>query len=402
MAPLDIGIGVGGGMGRRHGAVSTLSPVEQILSYSAPSYEGFVGTKGLIPNTVHSTNTQIMAETRHFMRAAVSTFKLVFCNFYINGSGVEVDGGSSCTVTASVSTSRAGPWTRVQFSGVDAGSISAGAILVSDAVSFPLSDGDEFFVRSYKVWSGSGRALYEDTEAGQSANGNLFRIGTSVTDSTGGGAFTGNANNFWSGPCAVVGETTKASILEIGDSISYGYNDEYISNADIGFLSRTFGPSLGYAKISRASDTAQAFVASNGKRLLLKDYASHVVCNYGINDISSGRTGAELKSDIETIAALFTQPFYESTITPKTTSTDSWATLVNQTIFSGNTERGNYNDALRAGSVSGVDGVFDPCAVLEDDYLNNGGKWAVGLTDDGLHPDAEGHAAAALYMTSGA
>ena len=375
------------------------------VTYAIPYYNygtlRAVATRGVMPNTRHATNTQTMAQSRHFARDAVSAIRLVASNWYVQVSGgvaSETGSGGTMTVTASVSTDLSS-WTPVTWGGNSSASIADGDNAVSDDVAISLTDGQEFYVRMWKSVAGSGRAIYCNVYS-DSTNNELFRIGTSVTDSTDGSAFTGTANEYFAGPTAILGITAKPAILIIGDSISYGLNDTY-SPSDSGDLGK-FAPSIGsdfaYIMAARSSDLAQQFLASSAKRVALATYATHVIGGHGRNDLDLGRTAAEIEADIESIAGLFSIPVWWDTIPPRTSSTDSFATVENQTVSSTNTHRATVNDWLRAGPAA-LAGAFDSCQAIENDPDNNDGKWKAGsITSDGQHPNGDGYA---LIASSG-
>jgi lysophospholipase L1-like esterase len=102
---------------------------------------------------------------------------------------------------------------------------------------------------------------------------------------------------------------------------------------------------------------------------------------------------------------------YGSLITPNATSTDAFATTVNQTPASGwggsATRRGYFNDQLRTdpNSVLRLAGLIDPNVYLEDGYPTETSKWVVNgsanyATLDGTHPNSVAAALAAAAISS--
>jgi lysophospholipase L1-like esterase len=370
--------------------------IRALLLSSLPAYWGPVATRGRIPDLIHATNTQIMSQTRHFARDSFSSIKLVVANWAAVGlSGPtrveEANCGAEMSVTASVSTDLS-TWTRVKWSGLDTGTVAIGGTQESDETAFSVGQGGVFYVR---LWKSCATGIsYCGTGTGDSGNSDLFRIGTSVVDSTDGSAFTSSAANFSAPPVAILARTRKPTVLLIGDSISWGYGDTYTNNAsgDIGKLSRSIGASLGYINCARSSDDAQRYLLSGTKRTALQQYVSHVIGGHGRNDLDNARTAAQIKADILSIAALFSKPVYWDTISPMSTSTDAWATVVNQTTSASNTARATVNDWLRT-TPGGLTGVFDSCIALENSPATNDGKWIASYTGDGQHPSPTGYAA---------
>lgn len=335
-----------------------------------------------------------MAQTRHIARATVSSVKLVCSNWYLLvSSGVvsEATSGGTMTVTASVSKDRV-TWTPVTWGGSASASIADGEDAASDAVSIALSDGDDFWVRMWRSVSGGFIVYCENME--NTSNFDITRVGTSVTDCTDGTSFTNNALGFTGGPTAILGLTTKPGVLLIGDSVAYGTGGNYDTSTtgDVGKFAPSIGASYGYIMGARATDSAADFVAGATKRIALQAYASHVVSDFGRNDLDDGRTAAQIKADITSIAGAFTIPVWWDTITPKSTSTDSWATTVNQTTVANNSVRIEVNSWLRAGQ-SFLGGCFDSCPGVENDAVNADGKYKASYTADGIHPNATGYAA---------
>jgi hypothetical protein len=112
-------------------------------------------------------------------------------------------------------------------------------------------------------------------------------------------------------------------------------------------------------------------------------------------------------------------PVYQTTITPRTTSTDGWATVANQTVVAGcGQPRTDLNAWLRAGApVNGsgtpvaigtagavpcpyLTGIYDAAATVEDATDPTKWKAATVLTGDGVHPNATGHALMAAAINT--
>lgn len=359
-----------------------------------PAYTGFIATRGYFPNRLHATNTQLMSQTRHIARETVASLKLVFANAYLTaGTVAETAAGSAATITASISKSPSGPWTSFTFTGTAADS----SLIVSDPLAFALTRDEVFYVRRWSGWTGSGKCVYAESQ-GDAANGDTFRIGTSVVDVTAGGTPSGgsSANSFYGGPLAIIGQTTQPSVLLIGDSIGYGVtsgsNTTRNAQGDSGIVLRALGANLAYCNASRSNDAVQMFLASNTLRRQLGQWASHVVTDYGRNDLDVSRTAAQIKADLESIPALYGKPLWQTTITPKSSSSDSFATVGNQTVASTNAARNTLNTAIKAG-LSGFAGAFDICPAIENDAAAGDGKWKALHTPDGTHPSETGYAA---------
>jgi hypothetical protein len=163
-------------------------------------------------------------------------------------------------------------------------------------------------------------------------------------------------------------------------------------------------------------------------RSSLAPYANAAIIEYGTNDFANtGTTLASFEANVisiwKTLRADGVQVIYETTLTPRTTSTDTWTTLAGQGPFAPATSNGpgcyrtGYNDWLRdgapmtsggaalpAGTTSAVvragqtgsplTGVFDITPFVESS--TDSAIWAVNgtinyLTTDGIHPTATAH-----------
>jgi lysophospholipase L1-like esterase len=139
--------------------------------------------------------------------------------------------------------------------------------------------------------------------------------------------------------------------------------------------------------------------------ILRKCNSEVILMACGINDISAGQTESQLKTVVKTFLDQYTgvKKIY-STITPRASSTDTLATVVNQypvANTAGNaSRRGFINTELRAGKCLeyGADYYWDRCIPSEYDYANSSGKWDFGpsaetpyaYTKDGLRPTSVG------------
>lgn len=123
----------------------------------------------------------------------------------------------------------------------------------------------------------------------------------------------------------------------------------------------------------------------------------YVIVGEGTNDIASGMTLAQYQPKALAIATWFSATgikVYFGTIPPRTTSTDSWATLANQTVAASEAQRLAINEWLRT-IPAPITGILDVAAAVE-----TSGKWNVGTTADGIHPKAAGYDAIATALES--
>lgn len=327
-----------------------------------------------------------MTRSRHIARDNINGLQIALANWYVDGvTFVETGTGSTASVTASVEYP-VGVFTQIKFAGAVTGTIPTLTTLVSDVANVSIPNGANFYIR---VWrSNSGGIVF--TNVGQdSTNGDLFKY-SGVTDLTMGGAFTSSDATNMSFPSAIIAQTVNPSVALIGDSRVSGLNDIFSDNSgDKGELARGIGPNLGYIQMGIPSDQALKFVASHNLRVALGNFCSHIVVNYGINDLSTGgRSDAQIQGDLNTIRGYFpTKKVFLATMPPSTTSSDSWATVANQAVKAFEANR-VLNNNWRRTTPAGYAGYFEVANVVETG--NNSGFWKVDgtaskYTADGVH-----------------
>lgn len=367
-----------------------LGGVERLL----PSYLGQVATRTLVPSNTATLNKQFSTRRYMFARDNITSLQLVIPNWYVKTAttGAETAQGGTMTVTASIEYP-AGVYTQVLFSGVPSSVIANGDTLVSDACSVSIPRGAKFFVRMF-VQCETGVIFANGSQIVDTTNGDFSRYAASgLSDVTMGGTApttVDNANTFTA--AAVIAYTRRQSIFLMGDSLTAGSGDSVSdTTGDNGILARSVGPSFAYINAGCPGDRAYWAAANYTKRAALASYCSHVVCALGTNDFYAGsKTSAQTKTAVESLKtmAAASKPFFVTTITPRTTSTDSWATTANQTAVAGNTNRVTYNGVVRAGSISGAAGFFEIADVVES--ARDSGLWKVNAsaswyTADGTH-----------------
>jgi hypothetical protein len=327
----------------------------------------------------------MMTRTGHISRASITSLQVIWPGLVTPESTV----AGTHTLTASIEYP-AGTFTQVKFSGVASGTVPAGGQLMSDAVTVTIPDGSTFWVRSY--WVSDTQILYADNVL-TTVFGDGCEFGASgITDKTMSGTVALSLNVGYM-PIAIIGTTTKPSLLLLGDSICMGYADSFNGTdpGDKGILARSIGPSFGYINAGCIGELAQGYVTTNAKRTALATYCTHIVTQYGINDLVNSRTAAQLKTDMQSIIALTAKPTYVATLTPKSGSTDTWATTGNQTADATVTApRVTYNASVRTGLV-GAAGFFEIGDAVEN--VRDTDIWKAGYTGDGLHPNRTGNVA---------
>jgi lysophospholipase L1-like esterase len=313
-----------------------------------------------------------------------------------NYSGSEAAPGATTAITASVEYPP-GVFQQIKFSTSSSGTIPNGGALVSDYLTLTntIVNGDKFWIRCHLVNS-AGCTINVETSGAYCDLGFMGdRYEASGTDLTMSGDISFTLQNESYHP-TVIAPITAPSVLILGDSVVLGVTDTVDPNSvvdpsgDRGAVARTTGPKFGYANCGFPGETATTFVSSHTQRLSLLPYCTHVIINYGTNDVFAGDSKATIEGHLTTIYGLCTgKTVFQTTIVPRTTSTDSWATATNQTVLSQESVRTTLNDDFRAGTFKPAGGIFNICSPVETSL--NSGKWTFPTkTDDGIHPNHNG------------
>lgn len=350
---------------------------------SAPTTETVIASRCTIPASLE-TELQCNSRTVHTAVDALTSVKLVLPNWYADNTGEHAVTGSA-SVTASIEYPL-GTFTQVLFSGVATGSIPTGTTLVSDAVTVAIPRGATFYTRVFFTSASGGVPTRHIAKSTVLIGDRTELAASGLTDKTMSGTIgTDNGMRHYF-PLAIIGKTSTASVLIIGDSRQATGFDQ---RGNWGQLMPMFHGRYGVISAGVSAETAQLYVASHALRNALATYVSHVVVAYGINDfIVSGRTLAQAKADLTTIYGYFpTKKVYQATLTPNTTSSDQWKSISGQSDSVG-ADRIDLNDWIRGGSATGLTGYLEIADAVESS--RNSGFWkangyAYAYTGDGLH-----------------
>lgn len=324
----------------------------------------------------------------------------------------------------------------VHFSGETStrdATLQGGQIAISDPIYLVpgLSKGQVFYTRTY-VQPNNGTANTGNTPRtwyGYAASGFYGKhssSGTAGTDFTlTGPTGLGDADNTASfGPVAIIGipkDPTKSMVFVLGDSIMFGTGETsaFFGDEFPGYVLRLLADNAtnatrynyGFVRSAKGSETS--FVVGGvgfSVRLGLATACTHAVDELIVNDIGTSKTLAQIQAAAvarwNALAAAGLK-VYAATSTPRTTSTDNWATVQNQTPaanFGVNSKWSQYNDWLRTVPAP-LTGVIDAAAAVTD---ASGTVWqpAYVYTGDGLglHPSTAGSiqiaTASPLYLAT--
>lgn len=241
-------------------------------------------------------------------------------------------------------------------------------------------------------------------DAGESAyysNASVSAIGVAGDlPNLGGGAVT-TAMPMAAGVIGKFIKPHRAAIL-FCDSLGFGFKDGIV-NGNIGgaggavyggmYARGCYNSGTPYARQARSGTTAQQAAANYVKQSGIWKYANVFICNLGTND-GGGSTAAATLAWLNTIWAAAKAAgipnIWQSLILNRcSASTDSWATVANQTVRAGYETGGTFKDPLNAAIVAAVgNGVltgFVDMNIAIKDIVSQDKIIAPGGTDDGVH-----------------
>lgn len=377
-------------------------------------------TGGVLGGTTH---------LRHVNRVGFSRCKVVIPLFYslFNGTGV-VDTDQAGTIQIACSLEypfNSGTRYSLLFSGVRnplTTAAAAGGYLVSDWLDLGFTIPANTSFGSYTLQSlQSGNMSYGNVYTGGASYHEGVAYSATPQDLTVSGSVT-DSSSYGLGPMLILTESSLPSVAIWGDSIAYGTGGtaQGDSNGHCGWAALyTQRFSCGYSKFAVPSERMSHANTTNWKRRLpifALSNATHVLSNYGTNDLRVGLTTtlSAMQTVKQAELALYAQyrpgvQVIGATLLPRTNSTDSWQTTGNQTAqtnFSplGSSVREQYNGWLRS-RPAGFNAWVDPCIACE--AVQNSGVWLVNgtanyATTDGAHPTQALHAAIANSLSLGA
>lgn len=313
---------------------------------------------------------------------------------------------------------------------------------------FEVPANQDWWVRLRQSGTVGGALLYtvRPNVATEWASGpNATTADLTVTNT--GAPANGSGNPGYSGAPSLVSfepyDQATPCVVLIGDSIAAGHGDDtstvtYWTSNPGGFLVRALSsdgttgrtsPGIPFLNLGCGSELAANWLGGKGKcRLqLLDDIDARTAWVSFTNDIFSNSVE---QTQTDTLA-LWTMldnrgvRVVAFTVTPRSSSTDNWATTANQTTSGGNsTSRNPYNQWLRAGApihpttkaavtigtvgalLAGQSGhpvaqIVDVCPAVET--AQDSGIWkatgsAFGYAVDGTHPSALAHQAMAAIV----
>lgn len=345
----------------------------------------FVATR----TTAHHTGTTLAGTVAgvtyryaHVMNTECTSLQLIYANFYPTATS---ESSNANAITIAVSIEYNGQITRLFFDGERNKTLAQGGMSLTDPILKSIKKGETFYTRTWV-------SVPVDT--------NTYPQGIALDSALGDGKGTGdlslNTGSLTSsteqgyGPAAIVGVPVKDNAVAfalIGDSIVANGSGE-------GWPVQAVQDDYGYTILSRPSSTVDSMEFSSGNvyRLRLAKYCTHAIVNYGTNDFNGTPTLATMVDHFQDLWALLQGLgiiVYHSTTMPRTTSTDSWTSIGNQTPVSANsynTKRATFNSNLRSDAYKSYGiRVLDVAKAVESDSTS-AGVWKKLYTSDGIHP----------------
>jgi hypothetical protein len=362
-------------------------------------YEGFVGTRAGLCFNFTSANSS--SNVRHTSVAVddIRALKIAYANFYMNGS-VETGSGGAATLAASIEYP-SGVFTQLLFSGRPSGTVASGDVLFSDYGKVSIPVGATFWIRMF-VQNPSG-IYYNTWDNG--AGGDLIHSGSGLADLTMGGTISDDGT-FSAPPFAIIGMTTKASVLILGSSVIRGFNDDgTISDFRKGMIAKSFPANLAFVNLSGDSAAGSGWISATTGRKQLYPFASHAIFELTAVDISNGISAATVEAQLQTLYQLFGPNVRKTQMTSwaRSSSSNSFVDAAGQTVEANNVNRITLDNDLRTTGLPFLNnGIYEVAWVLESSQ--DSGKWvfdgtANKYTSDGTHPTVAGYD---LIVSSGA
>lgn len=310
---------------------------------------------------------------------------LGYANYYNGGVGSPTPNPNNISVKASIEIN--GILYPVYFNGVRTVTVTPSQVVYCDPVSCVISPNDTVYIRTY-FDSGVGGYLPINVRLCM-INGvkDGFTSGSDLTDS---GTPTDTSLTDSYAPSIILGATRakKDSFLLLGDSIMDGTGDEIqVANGGKGFVARSLtAKGIPWDKISMGGETVDYCLRNlTARRPFFNDH-NKIIVNYATNDLSTSSVLSTIQNNLLKLWTYLSDlglTVYQTTISPKTNSTDSWITLANQTVLGGTAETNRLainswlRDISANGAVAQSNGalfkVLDTAQAVED----TGGKWKI-------------------------
>ncbi len=405
---------------------SRISSGKLLLSRMPPRYKivagrGQIGGQNSDSGGTNTTCMTLLA-LKPNMPFAIAAPRLMFTHFGVAGSSTdEYLANPSGTLTLRAAITANGVTKQATFGGAIECALNPGGVAVTDPLPIDIAASAAISVR-YFISTASGNKWSRGQQI-FTGLGDACNEAVGGSDQTLSGTIT-NTNGAGYAYSGLLGLTAspQLSLALLSDSIGQGQGDDATGVATWGsstgngqgywgwFGRACYGATIPFLQLSRAGDQASFNQPPYSYRKNMLNVLSSgpivdwVFVALGTNDATNGRTYTQLKADLTAIVADYQRRGVKvciCSITPKTTSTDSWATVANQTVASGHgltDGPAKVNQDLRSGNWYNADNFFDLGGYMESSIGSC--VWAAGYTADGLHPNQAAHIAVAAIAQS--
>jgi hypothetical protein len=318
-----------------------------------------------------TVNTTMNARVPHYAppNSSITDLVIAFPGFSYNAP--EVDWNTAFTVTAAIEYP-AGTFTPCYTS--DTGSrtlaITPGRTLAkfAPASTLVIPAGALFFVKVFASWS-VGHMGGSSFTANMTLNGGYCHFAVADPDNTlvvGALSSNGVAAQGYS-PMVYGRLTTPSAVLGIlGTSHDLGAGDPGdVNGGGANAFTRALRGSPAVTVCRTGVTLANYATRPDGANMIFRDSVTHLIFDMGTNDIFAGTSAAATQALWTAAIAPYLSrgvKCYGTTISPRTTSTDNWLTVANQTVVSAPMEaqRLLFNADMRANyAAKGLVGYFD-------------------------------------------
>lgn len=349
--------------GRRLSSFQAVSKAEVASSRRLAIANNCFTTGAQLPGAQTTAGT---SRVPHLVGATATDLQVVIGNHYTDPGSNFNDVAAAAAIAVRAALEINGVVYPLNFGGKRDVTIDGGGIAISDRLPVTVYKGNIIYSRIYTPSTSWWANKHSVVNTG--ASGGF----TATTDLTGSGAgAVANVGAWQMGPMAIVGTVNSdgAAAIILGDSIGHGYADgsdtqgfvgQYMTDlarAGGGYLVRGLSGKAGIVNGAVSSDRCRFFISpsSHWKRLHFAQHATAGIVQYGRNDVSELADYLVIAGYNINFARWLKQRGLVSivtTITPRTTSTDSWATPANQTFDTAPMEavRILYNTWLRSGA----------------------------------------------------
>ncbi|AYD00906.1 SGNH/GDSL hydrolase family protein [Neorhizobium sp. NCHU2750] len=347
-----------------------------------------------IPTATASVPANYTSRRSHFAHpdGDISNLKTVDANFVY--SGTTAVAAATRTIKRFIEYP-AGVFTAVTWGGSPTVTLST-LNVVSDPINLTIPKGAEFWERTVNLNASVGSFPCQELPASSQALG--VPDGNSASDLGNSGTISATSAITTFGASVIIGDVAAPaakSFVILGDSIAFGEGDITSVGAKrgSGWIARALDNyGHAYLKITKPGQQVTEFVStiSYPTAFLALINFSDVISEHGINDLRLGRTQAQILADHQSIYSMVSgKRIAQTTMTPRSSSTDGYATVANQTGRTDGTMASivPLNAAIRAkpANVNRIIEAADAAASARDSLV-----WASPPvpTADGTHPNS--------------